>query len=232
MTTESTAIPLARAAGTSRTCPECAKDKPLNEDFFEPLFKGTRFRKECRMCHTKFVRASEKETAEEARKLRDEGGLALHKLPNREQAAKDPVVAATRAAILEARASVTDVTRSLTEPKTLPKEQLTVIGGMRIAAARVNAMAPTVIACIEDYVNDRDHPRHAWALELVADRLLPQRLYTGLGLRDAGLRGEDGEELGVNRGPRIQINILPASPTAGGKVTDVKILSDESEEQE
>ena len=87
------------------------------------------------------------------------------------------------------------------------------------AGSRVlNEFAPAVMARILEYFEDPDHEHHLWALELLAQRILPRKLYEELGGQAAGVGG-----LGDKR-PQFTINILPAQTSAPeGRVIDGQV---------
>lgn len=93
--------------------------------------------------------------------------------------------------------------------------KLDVALALKVGSRVVNQYAPTVMARILEYLEDQDHEHHLWALELLAQRILPRKLYEELGGQAAGVGS-----LGDKR-PQFTINILPAQSSAPeGRVVD------------
>jgi hypothetical protein len=51
----------------------------------------------------------------------------------------------------------------------------------------LNEYAPAVMARLLEYFEDPDSPHHHWAIELMAERILPRKLYEELGGQAAGV---------------------------------------------
>jgi hypothetical protein len=83
------------------------------------------------------------------------------------------------------------------------------------AGARVlNDQAEMVLARLISYAADPQHPQHWRALELLAERILPRKLYEELGGTAAGGTLAD-------KRPQYVIQILPAQPNAPeGRIID------------
>lgn len=88
--------------------------------------------------------------------------------------------------------------------------KLDVAQALKAGSISLNRVAPAVMARVLEYLEDPDSPHHLWALELLAQRILPRKLYEELGGQAAGVGA-----LGDKR-PAIYINIQPASPGAPG----------------
>lgn len=78
------------------------------------------------------------------------------------------------------------------------------------AGSRVlNEYAPAVMARILEYLEDTESPHHLWALELLAQRILPRKLYEELGGQAAGVGSL------ADKRPMFIVNVMPALPQPG-----------------
>jgi hypothetical protein len=96
--------------------------------------------------------------------------------------------------------------------------KLDVASALRTGSRAVNELAPGVMARIIEYVEDPDHEHHLWALELLAQRILPRKLYEELGGQAAGVGSLESKR------PTFQINIIPASPQATARVIEGEVI--------
>lgn len=92
--------------------------------------------------------------------------------------------------------------------------KLDVALAMKAGGRVLNEVAPSVMARIQEYLDDPDSEHHIWALEFFAQRILPRKLYEELGGQAAGV-GAIGDKR-----PQFQINILPAGSASPGRVFD------------
>jgi len=93
--------------------------------------------------------------------------------------------------------------------------KLDVAQALKAGSIALNQVAPGVMARIMEYLEDPEHKHHLWALELLAQRILPRKLYEELGGEAAGVGALS------DRRPMFVLNVLPASPgTPGGAVYD------------
>jgi len=108
--------------------------------------------------------------------------------------------------------------------------KLDVAAALKTGAMALNELAPGVMARIIEYVEDPDHEHHLWALELLAQRILPRKLYEELGGRAAGV-GAIGD-----RRPTFVLNVLPAGPVEPrGRVTvvqEAEIIEERTDEED
>jgi len=166
------------ASPPMRKCKHCAETKP-----FAPAtwvtYTGKTQGWMCKACDA--ARSSRK-----ARR-RTEVARALRK----QAAGGDPGIPQTRAATKAAVAAQLDATSALRE-------------GVR----KVNDTAGRVLAKVFEYALDPASPHHEWALKMVAERVMPTKMFAELGLAAAGAAGSRAG------GPSIQINVLPAAPVA------------------
>ncbi|MDO8597797.1 MAG: hypothetical protein Q7R45_14400 [Sulfuricaulis sp.] len=93
--------------------------------------------------------------------------------------------------------------------------KLDVAQALKAGSLVLNQLAPGVMARIAEYLEDPEHKHHIWALELLAQRILPRKLYEELGGQAAGVGALQ------DRRPMFVLNVLPANPSApGGAVYD------------
>ena len=93
--------------------------------------------------------------------------------------------------------------------------KLDVAQALKAGSIAMNQVAPGVMARIMEYLEDPEHRHHIWALELLAQRILPRKLYEELGGQAAGVGALQ------DRRPMFVLNVLPAQPGAqGGAVYD------------
>lgn len=97
--------------------------------------------------------------------------------------------------------------------------RLDVAKALKIGARITNDNAEMVVARLLQYASDPESEHHIWALELLAQRILPRKLYEELGGQAAGVGSLQ------ERRPSFQINILPAHPA----VPEVRIVSQQDE---
>ena len=91
--------------------------------------------------------------------------------------------------------------------------KLDVAQALKAGSIAMNQVAPGVMARIMEYLEDPEHRHHLWALELLAQRILPRKLYEELGGQAAGVGALQ------DRRPMFVLNVLPAQP--GGQQGNV-----------
>lgn len=114
------------------------------------------------------------------------------------------------------RKSIATGVAALSAPsKGTPEEQkkalkqanrLDVAQALKAGSIAVNQVAPGVMARIMEYLEDPDHKHHIWALELIAQRVLPRKLYEELGGQAAGVGTLQDKR------PMFVLNVHPANP--------------------
>jgi len=196
-------------------CKACQLEKPKTEDFWELRPNGNLRGALCRKCLA--VRKRELE-------VKRSYALAGEKLPTPTQAANSEATAAKRSKILALRDAAA---LGLSEKTRIPTSKLTIAAALKAGADVVNQEAVSVLTRIAEYANDPASIHHEWALKLFAERILPQRAFAALAVKEAGLENADAAG-----GPRISFNILPASgrgPESEGRVIDVERDDDDAE---
>jgi hypothetical protein len=110
-------------------------------------------------------------------------------------------------------------------PKAIREDaKLDVAKAFRTGAAIANEYVDLVMARVLQYASDPKHHLHAWALQFLAERIMPRKLYEELGGQAAGVGGLNDKR------PVFNIQILPAQPSepAGrvieGQVQTVEVL--------
>lgn len=77
---------------------------------------------------------------------------------------------------------------------------------LKIGARITNDHAEMVMARVLQYANDPEHRHHIWAVTLLAERILPRKLYEELGGAAAGVGSLNDKR------PQFVIQVLPATP--------------------
>ena len=112
----------------------------------------------------------------------------------------------------------TAVKRKTVETKPVAKAEakaiskLEAVHALKAGATVLNEQAAFVMAKIVEYASNPEHKYHLWALELMAQRILPRKLYEELGGQAAGVGSL------ADKRPTFQINILPSAPAEAGRV--------------
>jgi hypothetical protein len=102
----------------------------------------------------------------------------------------------------------TDVSTSKdAKPGELTIRQLDVARALRVGADRLNEAAGGILATILEYASNTQSPHHEWALRLIAERVIPRKLYEDLGSQAAGIK----EGKGTVR-PSITVIVQQAAP--------------------
>lgn len=105
------------------------------------------------------------------------------------------------------------------KPKT-PKEirgdaKLDIAKALKSGAAIANEYVDIVMARVLQYAADPEHRLHGWALQFLAERVMPRKLYEDLGSAAAGTGLTD-------KRPQFILQVLPAQPDQPtGRVIDV-----------
>lgn len=83
----------------------------------------------------------------------------------------------------------------------------------------LNEYAPAVMARVLEYLEDTSSEHHIWALEFLAQRILPRKLYEELGGQAAGVGSLNDKR------PQVVLNILPSSASEPqGRVIDAETV--------
>lgn len=215
-----------------RECAVCKVSKPLTDDFWKrsgPIngVRGAPGGLTCLKC----LRANDMARVKRERKeLKAAGHPALQALPTARQVAQDPSLAKQRAKVLAARLAATTPGAGLDVSKISPRKLSTAVA-LKHGADVIVREAPKVLELLALYASDPESKHHEWALQLFADRILPQRAFAALAIKEAGL-----EEKGGGAMPRVTINVIaspgPSAPGDGARVIDVEVEPQPSEGSE
>lgn len=86
--------------------------------------------------------------------------------------------------------------------------KLDVAKALKAGSRVLNDYAPSILARVLEYAEDPDSPHHLWAVQLMAERILPRKLYEELGGAAAGIGSLQDKR------PQFVIQVLPATPEA------------------
>ena len=92
-------------------------------------------------------------------------------------------------------------------PGELPLRQLDVARALRVGSERLNEAAQGILATILEYAANAQSPHHEWALKLVAERVIPKKLYEDLGGQAAGIKAGQGTVR-----PSVTVIVQQAAP--------------------
>jgi len=192
-------------AGFDPVCKSCSQSKPATLEFWpnakgQPDVSGM-----CRLCNRTYKRLFDKRAKGARVAARTQGVASL-----------------TDTAVAPAKGGAVSTSRDKL-PGELPLRQLEVVQALRAGAQYLNEQARTILDTLFIYVADPTHPHHEWALKLVAERLMPRKLYEDLGAKDAGiLAGEGGQR------PSVTIIVQPAAAPAPVESPVVTVIDGES----
>ena len=96
------------------------------------------------------------------------------------------------------------------QQEALKASKLDVAKALKAGARVLNEYAPSVLARVLEYADDPDHEHHLWALELLAQRILPRKLFEELGGAAAGIGSLEKQR------PQFLIQVLPAVAEPSG----------------
>src|SRR5574341_222375 len=178
------------ARSETRVCETCKAEKPWTIEFW-PIDKGNPRGPRCRTCVREYNRMFRKRAVKERVAARTAQQVSLN------EASEPP-------------ASGTEVSKSKDAlPGELPLRQLAVAKALRAGAAIINERAGVILEKLFGYAGNAESPHHEWALKLIADRLLPRKLYEDLGAKDAGIMAGEGSSR-----PSVVIIVQPATVPA------------------
>ena len=110
------------------------------------------------------------------------------------------------------------------KPGELPLRQLDIARALRIGAARLNESVEGILATILEYAANTQSPHHEWALKLIAERVIPKKLYEDLGGQAAGIKAGQGTVR-----PSITVIVQQATPASPDPLPGVQIIEGEVE---
>lgn len=197
-----------------KKCNRCGAEKPFTLAQWGSKVPGKPSGGLCRPCE-----ALRKRENDVQRRNRDKG-VALAKQMSvaklQEQNEKRAALKAKVAALAAAKAPATLKGMGIEE-------------ALRDGAQIVNANAAAIVLLVAEYAKDPDSPHHEWALKLMAERAIPAKLFTEVGLHAAGVggQGKDGA-----KAPTVHINVI-AAPGPGHQqpAITVKAIEERAEHE-
>ena len=185
-----TAVVDAGETAEKRQCKRCSLELPYTPEHW-PATAGKAVGSVCRLCSRNRKRDFDRKYKEMRVAARTQSLASL---------ADSAPAAATARSVSKTRDA---------KPGELPVRQLEVAQALRIGAARLNEKAEDILRTILDYASNSQSPHHEWALRLVAERVIPKKLYEDLGGQAAGIKAGQGAVR-----PAVTIIVQPATPAA------------------
>lgn len=178
-------------------CSKCAGSFPHTAEFW-PLSKGEPRRDICKKCNRERFKTynSKKYKAD---KLRQDLAVGTAPQPMPPESTNLPAIPG--------------------------KRRLQIGTALNIGADYVNRHAASILDRVIFYANHPESPHHEWALRMLADRVLPSKLYSDIGAAEAGV----GKDTGSHR-PPVTIIIQPANPAVpngSARVVTVQPIEEE-----
>ena len=87
----------------------------------------------------------------------------------------------------------------------LHSRKVEIARALSLGSQRINDVAGGILETIIEYAMNQMSPHHEWAIRLIAERVIPKKLYEDLGAQAAGIKGGPGGER-----PTVNIIIQPA----------------------
>lgn len=175
--------------GEVRRCNRCGEDKPYTTELW-PTSLGRPVGLVCRVCAKTRKRAFDRTYRAQRVAARTQNLSTLASLP-----AVPPAKGREQ--------GTTDVPSA----KELPIRQLEVAKALRAGANIVNEQAQLVLDKLFKYAHDQSSPHHEWAMKLLAERILPKKLYEDLGTQAAGIKPGSAAPR-----PAVYVNVQAAVP--------------------
>jgi len=177
---------------SSFQCRYCGTAKPLTREHW-PFEYGKLQTDICRLCSRQRKRAYDKKYRQMRVAARTQDLAALAATPTPTPAKMELLAPSQR-----------DVKKD-----ELAVSQLQVAKALRVGAATLNEHAQVILERVIRYAADSASPHHEWALKLVADRVIPRKLYEDLGAQAAGIKAGQGTIR-----PSVTIIVQPAAGPA------------------
>lgn len=193
------AAPRADPAPLTRKCRVCNQDKRLAPGEW-PYVYGKPAGQTCRACvvERKDKTANEYVASVEA---------------SRRHSAKVTKQKSTPSQGTTAMATTGDKPKALAAFKKREVEE-----ALNAGASLLNEHSKEILERVILYATDDSNPHHEWAIKLLAERIMPTKLYSGIGEQTAGVgRGEKEKQR-----PNVYIQVMAAPQAGGGIVTVVE----------
>lgn len=190
-----------------RQCYLCKTEKPYTPEHF-PATRGAAVGNACRAC----ARTRKRDYEAKYKALR---------------AAARAAGAASLSAATKTPAGGTAVSTSKDgKLGELPVRQLSVAKALRVGAEQLNEAAYGILATILEYASNTQSPHHEWALKLIAERVIPKKLYEDLGSQAAGIKAGQGTVR-----PAITVIVQQAAPAPPDPLLGVKVIEGTAERE-
>ena len=173
-----------------RRCKACGADLPYTTEHW-PSHHSKAYGVLCRPCSRTRKRAFDKTYRNLRAAARAQGAASLSD-PTKPPAG-GAVVSTTRDAKLGE----------------LRVRHLSVAHALREGADRLNEAAAGILATILEYAGNTQSPHHEWAIKLIAERVIPKKLYEDLGGQAAGIKAGQGTVR-----PAITVIVQQAAPAS------------------
>jgi len=174
-----------------RECTKCRQEKPYTIEHW-PNAKGNAVGAVCRLCSRQRKRDFDLSYKQARVAARTQSLATLAEMPT----------------FVPAKGNAVSTSRDANEGE-LPLRQLDVTRALRIGTKRLNEAAQGILETILEYAGNSQSPHHEWALRLVAERVIPRKLYEDLGAQAAGIKAGQG-----NVRPAVTIIVQAATPAA------------------
>lgn len=102
------------------------------------------------------------------------------------------------------------------QKEALASSRLDIAKALKAGSKVLNEYAPAVLSRVLEAFEDPDHVRHEWAVQFLAERIFPRKLYEEIGSQAAGLGSLQDKR------PVFVVQVLPAQPGAepAGRVVE------------
>ena len=188
----------------TRECTKCRQEKPYTIEHW-PNAKGNAVGSVCRLCSRLRKRDFDLSYKQKRVAARTQSMAQLAETP----------------AVAPAKSVAVSLSRDAKDGE-LPLRQLEVAKALRVGAKRLNEAAQGILETILEYAGNSQSPHHEWALRLVAERVIPRKLYEDLGAQAAGIKAGQGTVR-----PAVTIIVQGASPAA--PEPSIRVIEGESE---
>jgi hypothetical protein len=172
----------------AQTCKLCSQEKPYTPQHW-PAERGHATGLVCRLC------ARDRKRDFDRKYKQTRVAARTHDLAS--LAATPATPTATKRAVSTSR----DAKKS-----ELPIRALDVAKALRAGAESINAHAQDILTRVLGYAADPTSTHHEWALKLIAERVIPRKLYEDLGSQAAGIKAGQGAVR-----PAVTIIVQPAA---------------------
>ena len=118
------------------------------------------------------------------------------------------------------------VTKQANTTVAVKPKQMDVALALRAGASALNENAVDVLTRIVAYAQDTMSPHHEWALKMLAERILPAKMYSALGMKTAGV--ETGGKDGPKERPPVTINVsvTPAQNGVPMRIIEAEVVQE------